>query len=271
MAEDQDGARKGTGSISHLRDFISKNYREYLLLFAIYLIIALIIFWPVTLNITSTVAAGRLGTSTAGTGDVYQNLWNLWWVGHALLQLHTSLYFTHLLFYPVGASLVTHTLSPLAGIASLIFQVAGLGFAFNVILFTNFALSGLFMFLLADYLIGNKYGAFIAGVAFEFSPFHMSHALFGQLNWTGIEFVPLFTLFLILMIRDRKLISAIGVSVSFVFMVFFGDPEQGIIMLLFATMLLFICLFNVADRKSIISGTNSMPVQLSWPKSACDM
>jgi hypothetical protein len=234
-------------------DFVRGNYRKYLLPFAIYLFIALIVFWPVTLKITSTVAAGGPDFVTAGSGDVYQNLWSLWWASYAVFNRHTSPYFTNLLFYPNGANLVTETLSPLAGIFSYIFQSISLGFAYNVVFFLGFVLSAFFMFLLADYIIKNKYGALIAGVVFAYSSFHMSHALAGHLQWTSIEFIPLFILFLLLMIKDKKLFSIFGTSVSFLLLVFFGDPEQGVITLIFVFALLIAKLSSQNGRKEIIN------------------
>lgn len=236
-----------------------KNYKQYLLPFGIYLLIALVIFWPVTLNITNTVAAGGLGFPTAGNGDVYQNLWNLWWTGYSIFTLHTTLYFTHLLYYPVGASLVTQTLSPIAALLSIPLQAVSLGFAYNVIFFMDFALAGLFMFLLADYLLKNKYAAFIAGIVFDFSPFHMVHSL-GQLNWTSIEFVPLFILLFLLMIREKKPIIILCAAVSFVLLFFFGDPEQAIICTVFVFLLFLLSLIRSEDRKMIID--RKLPVAI---------
>lgn len=167
--------------------------------------------------------------------------------------MHTSPYFTHLLFYPVGADLTTETLSPLAGMLSYPFQGAGLVFSFNILLFLNFTLSGFFMFLLADHIIKNKYGAFIAGIIFTFSPFHMAHSLFGHTNWIGIEFLPLFILFFLLMIeRDNKILPIIGTSISFVLLTFFGDPEQGILAAVFSVFLLLFMLVTPKNRKNII-------------------
>jgi hypothetical protein len=234
-------------------DFTRANYTKYLLPLIIYLSIALIIFWPVTLNITSIMATGGPGISRAGTGDFFQNLWSMWWVNYAIFNLHTSPYYTHLLFYPVGANLATETLSPLAFLFSYPFQAVNLGFAFNILLFFDFALSGLFMFLLADYVVKNKYAAFIAGVLFTFSSFHMTHALFGQSNWVSIEFLPLFILFFLFMVKDKKPLSILGTSVSFVFLVFFGDPEQGILALLFVALMLLIKLISSEGRKEILN------------------
>ena len=83
-------------------------------------------------------------------------------------------------------------------------------------------LSGFFMYLLAEYLIKNRYAAFIAGLVFELARSHIAHALVGHLNWSGIEFIPLFILFFLLMLKDKKLYSIAGVSISFVLVLFVG-------------------------------------------------
>jgi len=202
-----------------------------------FLVLALLLYWPMTSSIASTVPNGG--------GDVYQTMWNLWWVGYALLELHTSIYFTNMLYFPVGASLVTQTLSPLAGIIALPFQAVSLPFEYNVIFFVDFMLSGLFMYMLAYHVVGNKYAAFVAGIIFAFSPMHIAQSL-GHLNWTSIEFVPLFILLFILTIEKKKVVYPIAAALSFVFVVFFGDPEQGVITAVFATLLL---IYYAASKK----------------------
>ena len=94
--------------------------RQYLKPFLIYLLISLVMFWQVTLNLFSYVVNG--------SGDVYQTLFNLWWVPYSIFTLHQSPYFTHLLFYPIGASLVTQTLTPLAGLFTMPIQFLGMAF-----------------------------------------------------------------------------------------------------------------------------------------------
>ncbi len=247
------GPTENDESSQRLSKPASKILAEYLPVLLVYLIIALVVFWPLAANITSTIAAGRPDFVTAGSGDAYQNLWSLWWAGYAVFNLHISPYFTKLLFYPNGANLVTETLSPLAGIFTYAFQSISLGLAYNIVFFMGFVLSGFFMFLLADHIIGNKYGALIAGVVFAYSSFHMSHALTGHLQWTSIEFIPLFILFLLLMIKEKKIYSIFGTALSFLLVVFFGDPEQGVIVLIFALALLVAKLLTQNGRKEVIN------------------
>ncbi|MEM3753081.1 MAG: hypothetical protein QXM58_00530 [Candidatus Micrarchaeaceae archaeon] len=215
----------------------AKPAKEYTAVALIFLILALLLFWPMAMGIASTVPNGG--------GDLYQTLWNLWWVGYAMLTLHTSIYFSDLLYYPIGASLVTQTLSPLACLFSLPFQAVNLVFAYNIIFFVDFMLAGLFMYMLAYHIVKNKHAAFVAGIIFAFAPMHIAQSL-GHLQWASIEFVPLFILLFMLTIERRRIIYPVGAGISFVFVTFWGDPEQGIMAFLLALLML---IYYLASRK----------------------
>ncbi|MDE1869393.1 MAG: glycosyltransferase family 39 protein [Candidatus Micrarchaeota archaeon] len=211
----------------------------------LFLAISLVVFWPLAVNMATT--------TVNGAGDLYQNLWNLWWVNYATYTLHTSIYFTPLLYYPVGGSLVTQTLSPITAYLSFPFQAISLVFSYNIMLFLAFMLSGFFMFLLAEYLVKNRHAAIIAGLIFAFAPMHMAQALSGHLNWTNVEFLPLFILFFFKMINEKKLLYSLGAAVSFVFMLFMGDPEQGIITVVLVFFMLLVYLIRSSLRKEILN------------------
>ncbi len=215
--------------------------RQYLKPFLIYLLISLVMFWQVTLNLFSYVVNGH--------GDVYQTLFNLWWVPYSLFTLHQSPYFTNLLFYPVGASLVTQTLTPLAGLFTAPIQFLGLAFTYNVLFFSSFALSGIFMFALANYFVKNKYAAFVAGLIFAFSPMHISQS-YGHLDWTIVEWVPLFLYFYVRTINEHKKRYALFAALSFVLLSFMGDLEQGL-MVIFATVI-FTVLYLIFERVKLL-------------------
>ncbi|MDE1870540.1 MAG: hypothetical protein KGH71_06235, partial [Candidatus Micrarchaeota archaeon] len=122
--------------------------------------------------------------------------------------------------------------------------------------------------------------AFIAGIIFAFSPMHLAQAFGGHINWTNIEFLPLFILFFLKMIHEKtpdslgdavrsaammkgekvlgminqkKLIYSLAAAVSFVFLLFMGDPEQGIITALFVIMLLAIYAISKSRRSLILN------------------
>ena len=203
-----------------------KKYRIHLIVFIIYLAISLVMFWNITTAFSTRVPNGG--------GDVYQSMWGLWWVPYSVFTLHQSPYYTNYLFYPIGANLVSETMSPLAGILTAPIQAfAGIASTYNFLFFLSFALGGLFMFMLSRYLVKNDYAAFIAGLIFAFSPMHIAQS-YSHLQWTTMEFMPLFVLFFLMMLREKKALYSICAAVSFVLLTFAGDIEQGIMMVAFA-------------------------------------
>ncbi len=217
-----------------------KKYKPEGRMFLIYLAISMVLFWYIAVNITSAVPKGY--------GDVYQSMFNLWWVPYAIFTLHASPYFTNLLYYPVGANFVTQTMSPLAGILSWPIQQISPALAYNLLFFLSFALSGVFMYMLADYIIGNKYAAFIAGLIFAFSPMHIAQAQ-AHLDWTIIEFIPLFTLFFLKSMFEEKKRYPVYAGICFFLLTFMGDIEQGIMVFLFA--ILSFVIIAIIRRKEI--------------------
>src|ERR1700733_9816043 len=85
----------------------------------------------------------RMGRSIPPAGDSWMYVWNLWWVKRALVDLHTSPFFTRDVYFPYGTSLYFHTLNLLPDILALpITLAAGLPAAYNSIVFLAFVLSG---------------------------------------------------------------------------------------------------------------------------------
>ncbi len=220
-----------------------KKYRLHLIVFIIYLAISLVMFWNITTGFSTRVPNGG--------GDVYQSMWGLWWVPYSIFTLHQSPYYTNYLFYPIGANLVSETMSPLAGILTAPIQAfAGIASTYNFLFFLSFALGGLFMFMLSRYLVKNDYAAFIAGLIFAFSPMHIAQS-YSHLQWTTMEFMPLFVLFFLMMLREKKALYSICAAISFVLLTFAGDIEQGIMMAAFA--IVSILIFLVIEKKDILN------------------
>ncbi len=213
---------------------------------AIYLAISLVMFWPVTLHITSTVAGYG--------GDPYQTLWGMWIVEHSIFVTHQSIWSTNLVFWPIGANLVYQTFFPIASVLVTPFTAISLPFAYNLLFFFGFVFSGLTMFLLARYIVKNNYAAFIAGLIFAFSSFHISQS-YGHLNWTNIEWVPLALYFYLKVIREEnsKYFNAVMLSVSVILAMFFGDVEMGIMLVLVMLLIFIYHLFWKSKRQLVLS------------------
>ena len=106
------------------------------------------------------------------------------------------------------------------------------------------------MFMLSRYLVKNDYAAFIAGLIFAFSPMHIAQS-YSHLQWTTMEFMPLFVLFFLMMLREKKALYSICAAISFVLLTFAGDIEQGIMMTAFT--IVSILIFLVIEKKDILN------------------
>lgn len=134
--------------------------------------------------------------------DGWQNLWNLWWIRRAILVEHRHPFFTDVLYYPTGVSLLFHTLNPFNGLFSLPVQLAANLFAaYNSIVFFSFVVGGLGGYLLARSMLrhtsepARTWAAFLAGVVYTFSPFHFAHLL-GHMQVFSLEWIPFYVLYL---------------------------------------------------------------------------
>jgi hypothetical protein len=140
-------------------------------------------------------------------------MWNFWWVGKALFELHVSPYWTDYLFYPSGISLGRHTLSPLnavtGALASLLLNPAT---AYNLLLCVHFWLSAWAAFALARYLTGSGLGSVLAGLVYAFCPVHYFYL--PQINVASFEFLPLAFLFLLKTHREGGIRNAAGTAAS---------------------------------------------------------
>ncbi len=132
--------------------------------------------------------------------DGWQNYWNLWWVKVALLEQHTQPWFTPILYAPTGVELLFHTLNGFNGFTFLPVQIAwGLLPAYNTAVVFSFAVGGLGAYLLARYVLGpgaSRWAAFIAGLIFTFSPYHIAHLL-GHMQLISLEWIPFYVLYLL--------------------------------------------------------------------------
>jgi hypothetical protein len=157
-----------------------------------YLLLTLALTYPLATHFTRAIPGDGF--------DGWQNYWNLWWMKVALLEQHTSPFFTNLLYHPTGVGLLFHTLNPFNGLATLPIQTAfGLFPAYNTAVLCGFILAGLGAYLQARQTLGprsSRLAAFLAGVIFTFAPVHIAHLL-GHMQVISLEWIPFFALYLL--------------------------------------------------------------------------
>ncbi len=184
---------------------LSKKYRADAYALVAYIVLALLLTFPL---------ATRLTTHVAGDGSDDPALaWNLWWVPHASINLNTSPIHTDYMFYPIGLNLAFYTLTYLNAFLSIPIQYAfNVVVAANVNLWLSFVLSGFGAFLLIKYLLRSKnyelritnFSAFAAGALYAFSSNKMLYAALGQFNIASSHWIPYYVLFLLKLTADRR-------------------------------------------------------------------
>jgi hypothetical protein len=149
--------------------------------------------WPISTAI-------RTLSGAYGDGPLF--LWNLWWFRHALSSPGLSLFHTDYIFRPVGADLYLHTLTPARGVLALPFLPLGVVAANNILYLLSFVLAGYFSALLARRLVGWWPAAFVAGVVYSFSAYHLARGN-GHFNLSEIQWLPLYFLLFLRAIEER--------------------------------------------------------------------
>ncbi|MFI5412458.1 MAG: hypothetical protein ACHQX1_01045 [Candidatus Micrarchaeales archaeon] len=221
------------------------KYLPFIIAFILYLAVASVMFYPITAHIF---------TNAPGTGaDTYQNLWDIWWVRYAVFNLHTNAFYTNMIFWPIGANLVFQTLAPLNGIIYAPFGALGTVFTYNIMFLVGFALSGLCMYVLAEYLTNNSYAALVSGFIFAFSAFHIAQS-YSHIHFINIEWIPLFFYFFLRVMHEEKnYLNIVGMATSFALTTLMGNIEQTLMLLIAFVIILVVYLFYNDTRKRILS------------------
>lgn len=144
-------------------------------------------------------------------GDGYTYVWSMWWLDKAL---HEGLnpYFTPYLHYPAGTTLVSHALTPFAGLLGIPLRAAfGQAVAFNLNVIFCFVVAGLTAYLLATKITGRPVAGLVAGFVFTFSSYHFAHAE-GHLNLVSTQWIPLFLLAWWSLLERPTALKALGAA-----------------------------------------------------------
>jgi hypothetical protein len=131
--------------------------------------------------------------------------WNLWWVRHAVFDLHVSPLYTNFVVYPFVSPLAGHTLALLWGILSAPFQtIFGLIPTFNAITVLSFVLAGTTMYAFVRKHVQRPSVALLAGLIFAFTPAMIQRASVGHLDKISIFWLPLCLLLWDKVIETRR-------------------------------------------------------------------
>lgn len=176
---------------------------------------ALALFASLSLLLTLPLAFRFTSELPAGSGDIWQNYWNLWWWKTALFELGEHPYHTKLLFYPRGADLIFHTHSAFNMLATMPVNLwLGMTAAYNFSVLLSLTLSGYGGWLLGREVSGDTRGGVLAGLIFAFFPQHIEQT-FEHINLYSTQFLPWALYYLLRLLRDGGRGVAIGFGVTF--------------------------------------------------------
>lgn len=148
-------------------------------------------------------------------GDGLQNVWNIWWMNKALLELGQSPWYTPYLHQPSGVTLLGHTLQPLNGFMGiLLLRFLTLVEVYNSGVVFSFVMGGLTAFLLALYLSKSYWGSIVAGFVFAFSPYQFAKT-WGLLLQLSLEWIPLFVLSWCALLARPRIALALASALAF--------------------------------------------------------
>ena len=180
--------------------------------------------WPLTPH-----AADSVVTQAGWELDGWQFLWNLWWVKHALVDLHTNPFHTDFLYYPQGSDLYLHSLASTQGVLSIPLQLItnNLFLSWNLLSLLFFVLSGLGMYALSYRVTRNHAAALFSGYVFAFAPYIVMK--FAASHWiiSTAWPVPLFVLFLVRFQETGRLREAVAAAICWTLLTY-NNLELGI-------------------------------------------
>ena len=176
----------------------AEPWRRRILIFAIYQLLGVIFTWPLVLHLDRGVI--QVGAIPVDSG---QNIWNLWWIGMALLK-GFSPYVSSYLFYP---DFVNFFYQPL-GLpnALLVWPLLILGqplLAFNTLMLLSFGLGGYWAYRLAYTVSGRWITALLAGFVFVCTPYHLEQIWVGAMERAATFWLPLYLLLLMRALARR--------------------------------------------------------------------
>jgi hypothetical protein len=183
-----------------------------------YVLLTVILTYPVVLHLTSHVPDHD--ALDPGVGDSWVFMWAFGFMERLVMESRHWSLFTDALFYPRGLDLTYPMLFgvgfPLAVSIPLV-HFLGIILTYNLFVLGSFILTAYTTFLLVRDLTKDSRAAFIAGVIFAFSPYHMAHSL-NHLNLaTSGMWIPLYIIFFIRAVRGGRVLGLVAASLVFTF------------------------------------------------------
>ncbi len=157
-----------------------------------YILCTLLLLAPLLRHFGTAIPGGPVAAV-----DGWQNVWNLWWIDRAI-RSGANLFYTPYLYHPTGVDLHLQTLNVSNGIlvwpvTALFGPIAG----YNMAVLLACVLAGMGGYALALHVSRHHLAAFVGGLLFAFSPFHLTKIWDGQLELIALQWLAFYAFFLL--------------------------------------------------------------------------
>lgn len=153
--------------------FVDRPFRRHLAVYGFFLLVALLVTWPLVTVLGSTFAGYAFG-------DAHEMARHIWWMRHAL-QTGQPLFFQPLLGYPDGIEGVILWSDPLQFFPGWLFAfVLPLPAAYNLFILLTLALNGWAAYFLVWKLTGKHSAGLLGGLVFLSAPVMQGHLAGGH-------------------------------------------------------------------------------------------
>ncbi len=173
-----------------------RRFGESFIVSCVYLLLTAALTFPLCLHMGSRICGD--------VGDNYAFLWQFRWFSTALTELHVSPFYAPSLNYPAGSSILLNPTTLFnTGLSIPLQRIFPVVTVYNLLILFSFWMAAVAMYLLARHLALSAPASFVAGFVYAFSSYHFAHAL-GHLTIVSIEWIPLFTLYLLKSLQTRR-------------------------------------------------------------------
>ncbi|MBW7883130.1 MAG: hypothetical protein H3C34_10920 [Caldilineaceae bacterium] len=188
----------------------SSGGRRHLLVLGFYILLSLVLTWPLIRNLATHVPGVAQWAFDESTF-----VWNIWYFKSALIDQLSSPLHSELIWYPLGIDLVLYTYNFYHVLAAMpLALAANLPLASNITLLASTVLSGYGTWLLVTYLLARQGGpdhgrpaahgqpaitwsAFLAGAVYAYASNRAVYAALGHYDMVTTQWIPFYALALL--------------------------------------------------------------------------
>ncbi|HKN37341.1 MAG TPA: hypothetical protein VJX16_29205 [Terriglobales bacterium] len=204
-------------ALGRLNEALAKGLGRWIVALVLFSVAAVVQTWPLVLHASTSII-----DTPEQQGDTGYYLWNLWWIKHALVDLHTNPFHAGVVFSPQGTDLYLGGVVLVSGLLFIPINLVSGNFilSVNVLSLVLFVLSGLTMYALSFRITRNHAAALVAGFIFAFAPFTVIHSQGGEWNHSATFLLPLFPLFLLRFMESFRLREAVAAGVTLALIIY---------------------------------------------------